>query len=292
MLIMTEPDGTTEAARRELRRIVRRELPEAREVADLSWPNGESVVIEFAEPEGAAWIGKWNRHQRVHEREVTALREWAPRLGPGRAPTLRFADDDTLIMITDRLPGRAGTADSPDAYRQAGALTRTLHDLVQDGTEADHAGQLSEQVEGWLVEEPEAFGADEVAFIRTMINEIAGLPEPRRGLIHNDNQPRNWIVADDGTLAMIDFGRAQLDLYVRDFERMVFAEWRDRPELSEAFFDGYGDPLSADERALILCRGAHQAVGTVVWSRRHGDPDYERHGRDILEQVRRQLSRR
>ncbi len=286
---MTRIDET-DASRRELQRIARRELPGSSQVADLSWPNGESVVIEFADPRGGGWIGKWNRHQAVHDREVTALRDWAPRLGPGRAPTLRFADDDAKIMITDRLPGTAGTAVTPDAYRQAGALTRILHDLVPAGTEADHAAPLSGQIEDWLIEQPDAFAAGDVAFIRSMIDELARLPEPRRGSIHNDNQPRNWIVADDGTLAMIDFGRAEIDLYVRDFERMVFAEWRDRPELSAAFFEGYGHPLSADEQALILCRGAHQALGTVVWSRRHGDPDYERHGHDILDQVRRQLA--
>jgi thiamine kinase-like enzyme len=193
-------------------------------------------------------------------------------------------------MITDRLPGRAGTAEAPDAYRQAGALTRTLHEVVRAGTEDDHAAKLAAQSDAWLLEQPDAFGPEDVSFITAMYAELDRLPPPRIGSIHNDNQPRNWIVADDGTLAMIDFGRAEIDLYVRDFERMVFAEWRDRPDLAEAFFDGYGRSLSADEQALIMCRGAYQAHGTVVWSRRHNDPDYERHGRDILEQVRRRLS--
>ncbi|WP_152364833.1 phosphotransferase [Microlunatus speluncae] len=282
----------TELARRELRRIAERELPGARQVADHSWSNGESVVIEFADAGGIGWIGKWNRHRAVHDREVTALRDWAPQLGPGRAPRLRFADDDAMIMITDRLPGTAGTADCPDAYRQAGALTRALHELAPAGVESDHAERLAGEARAWLTEQPDAFGSEDVDFINATIGAISGLPAPRIGSIHNDNQPRNWIIADDGTLGMIDFGRAQIDLYVRDFERMVFAEWRDRPDLSAAFFDGYGRTLSADERALINCRGAYQALGTVVWSRRHGDPDYERHGRDLFGQVRRELTGR
>jgi hypothetical protein len=70
----------------------------------------------------------------------------------------------------------------------------------------------------------------------------------------------------------------------------VFAEWVDRPELADAFFDGYGRRLSDDETALLTYRGALQAMGTVIWAREHGDPGFEQHGWRVLDRVRRTLS--
>jgi thiamine kinase-like enzyme len=57
---------------------------------------------------------------------------------------------------------------------------------------------------------------------------------------HGDNQPRNWLVDDTGTIRLIDFGRAGIDAWIRDIDRMYFAEWAADPDLEDAFFDGYG----------------------------------------------------
>lgn len=279
-----------DAARVRARDFVRTALPTAQEVADHSWPNGESVVLEYADPEHGPVIVKHHLVTKAYESEARALRDWTPRLGPGRAPTLITADDDSGIMITDRLPGSAGTAAGPDAYHQAGRLTADLHAIEPSGPQPDQAERMLRKVDQWLRRAPGVFADTEVDLFRSCAAAAGELPDPQAGSIHDDNQPRNWVLSPTGRLAMIDFARAKLDLYLHDFERMVFAEWTDRPELADAFFDGYGRRLSDDESAMITYRGALQGMGTVIWSREHGDPGYEQHGWRLIDRVRRALS--
>lgn len=279
---------THDDARSELAGFVARTLPDAVEIADHSWPNGESIVVEYRTGQGMVRVAKRHLTRRSYVRESAALRDWAPRLGPGRAPTLFDSDDDLKIIITDRLPGAAGTADTPDAYRQAGELTRILHGIDVRGTQPDQAARMSDQIEEWLRRAPGVFSPADVDFIHGLVRQADRLADPGLGSIHNDNQPRNWIVDQEGKLAMIDFGRAQIDLYLRDFERMTYAEWIDRPDFAEAFFDGYGRRLTDDDEAMITCRGAIQGMGTVIWSREHDSPEYEQHGWRILDRVRSQ----
>lgn len=278
------------AARDRTRAFVRRTRPKAVERADLSWPNGESVVLGYDDPEAGPLIVKHHLNASAYAGEVRALRDWAPRLGAGRAPTLVAADDETGIVITDRLPGSAGTAATPDAFQQAGRLTALLHGVEPAGMQPDQAGLMLRKVDLWLRRAPGLFAPADVDLIRSCAEAAGELPDPAAGSIHDDNQPRNWILSPDGRLAMIDFARAKLDVYLHDVERMVFAEWIDRPELAEAFFDGYGRRLSDDETALLTYRGALQAMGTVIWAREHGDPGYEQHGWRLLDRVRRTLS--
>lgn len=260
-----------------------------RVVADHSWPNGESAVLEVGDSTGRTWIAKRHFIDRAYQREVAALRDWAPRLGIGRAPMLLGADDASHSLITDRLDGEAGNAASPDAFRQAGQLTRTLHAAEPHGSATDHAAHLEQQLDSWLqVRMPGIIPADDEDFVRAQVRQLENLPAPETGPIHNDNQPRNWLVGADGVVRFIDFGRSAIDLVVRDFERMYFAEWRQHPELADAFFDGYGRPLSGDELALVRIRGAYQGLSTVLWARQHNSPDFEQHGWDILAQLRQQ----
>ncbi|MFC7619100.1 phosphotransferase [Microlunatus sp. GCM10028923] len=286
---MTET-STLDAARDRTRDFVRQTRPGAVERADLSWPNGESVVLEYDDPEAGPVIVKHHLKASAYVSEVGALRDWAPRLGPGRAPTLVAADDEAGIMITDRLPGSAGTAATPDAYHQAGRITALLHGIEPAGTQPDQAGRMLRKIDQWLRRAPGLFGPADVDLVRSCAEAAGELPDPEAGSIHDDNQPRNWVLSPAGRLAMIDFARAKIDLYLHDVERMVFAEWVDRPELADAFFDGYGRRLTDDETALLTYRGALQAMGTVIWAREHGDSGYEQHGRRLLEQVRRTLS--
>lgn len=136
-----------------------------------------------------------------------------------------------------------------------------------------------------------AAGVDEwvhaqLDFVRAQLRLLESMPAVRSGPIHNDNQPRNWLTDEAGTVRLIDFGKAKRDCLLRDMERLQHQEWRGRPDLRDAFFDGYGRTLSDAEERALACIGAVAAVTTILWARHHGDADFERHGRRTLQLLR------
>ena len=97
---------------------------------------------------------------------------------------------------------------------------------------------------------------------------------------HGDWQPRNWLV-DDGTVRVIDFGRADLRPRQEDFLRLARQDFARDSRLEQAFLDGYGD----DPREPAAWRRAQvaEAVATAVWSYGVGDTAFEQSGHRQLE---------
>jgi Ser/Thr protein kinase RdoA (MazF antagonist) len=97
---------------------------------------------------------------------------------------------------------------------------------------------------------------------------------------HGDWQPRNWLV-DDGTVRVIDFGRADLRPRAEDFLRLARQDFARDPRLEEAFLEAYGeDPREPEawRRAQVA-----EAVATAVWAYGVGDTAFERSGHRQLE---------
>jgi hypothetical protein len=255
-------------------------------VGDRSWDHAEAHVIEVTDARGVGWMVKHCFRSRVFERETDALRDWAPAIGAGRAPELRASDRETQTFITRRLPGTAGVAATPDAFRQAGALTRRLHDSGPVTPVPDLAASVAEQMESWLARMPGVADPADVDYARGRLRDFAKLPPTFEVRCHNDNQPRNWLVTDDGTVALIDFGRAKINVWLRDVERMYFAEWRDHPELQEAFLRGYGRELSDADIEWLRCMGIGGSIGGRLWAREHHAPAFEQHHVDMLDRIR------
>jgi hypothetical protein len=255
---------------------------------DWSWRNGESVVLEVVDAAGLFWIVKRHHQEWAYRRELPALLDWAPVMGAGRVPTVRAWDDATRTLVMTRLPGVVGAVDTADGHRQAGQLIARFHALGPAGEIEDYATTMHSQLDDWLRRVPEVLAADEISFVRNRIDALSSLPAPVTAPTHNDYQPRNWLLDDAGALRVFDFGRAKVDMFLRDFERMWFAQWTDQPHLRQAFFAGYGRELDPHEVSLITVRGAYQAASTILWAREHADPDFERHGRRMLDRLRRE----
>jgi Ser/Thr protein kinase RdoA (MazF antagonist) len=254
-------------------------------VADHSWSHGEATVLEVHDAGGTPWIVKRVRQPQAFEREVRALRDWAPLLGDGRAPRLLTTRDEHSLLVMSRLPGRAGTASTAAEYRQAGRLIRRLHDAEPATPDSDYPARATHDLDGWLHKVPGVITSKEVDFVRRQIALMDSMPPALAGPIHNDNQPRNWLCDVDATVRVIDFGKAKRDLRLRDLERMWQAEWRGRPDLRDAYLDGYGRPLTDADERMLLCISAFTAATTILWARAHGGERFENHGRETLRRL-------
>ena len=99
---------------------------------------------------------------------------------------------------------------------------------------------------------------------------------------HGDWQPRNWLV-HRGEIRAIDFGRFDFRPAATDLCRLAVQQWRGRPELEQAFLDGYGaDPRSAPSWRIDLLQ---EAVGTAVWAFQVGDAAFEDQGHRMLREA-------
>ncbi|MFF5226086.1 phosphotransferase [Dactylosporangium sp. NPDC000521] len=264
--------------------LLRRWLPDATVDRDHSWGLVATTVLEVT-CGGARFIVKAGGDSDRHiARELHAHRHW---LGPwtsrGLAPVLEHGDDDAKLLVTRYLPGSLvlGTAleDDPATYRQAGALLALLHaqpaETDDDYERRENAKSLS------LLDGPHRIPAATAERLRA---EIAGWPTPPTRLVptHGDWQPRNWLV-QDGTIAVIDFGRAAMRPAASDLARLAVQQFRRDPALEAAFLDGYGaDPR---DHAAWHRNRVREAIGTAAWAYKVGDEGFEAQGHRMIAEV-------
>jgi Ser/Thr protein kinase RdoA (MazF antagonist) len=100
---------------------------------------------------------------------------------------------------------------------------------------------------------------------------------------HRDYCAANWLVRPDGTWAgIIDFEFAHWDVRVADFARDPHWNWIHRPDLIDAFFEGYGRSLTPAEEQQLLVARAEYALSAIVWGRDHAFHGFEWEGRVSL----------
>lgn len=255
------------------RDVVGRWVPDARVVADHSWGLVDNVVLELDSAERGRLILKVDGPTNHHvTREIRAHREWVSALSStGLAPVMVYADEASNVLITRYLPGELvqGTPaqDDPDTFRQAGSLLAIFHRQLRS-YHPTWNDDLREQVKRHLAA-PHRIDPSVATAVRT---EISTWPTGGAEVVptHGDWQPRNWLI-DQGTVRIIDFGRADLRPADTDLARLARQDFQRNPELESAFFTGYGsDPREPEQwrRTLIA-----EAVGTASWA--YGVNDYE-----------------
>lgn len=216
-------------------------------------------------------------------RELDAHERWTgPLLDGERAPLLVHADRGANVLVATWLPGELaqdGPAQhDPEVHRQAGALLALLHQQdsrLDDGWEAAQRTRVLT----WLGRE-HRIPEEQEARMREL---VAGWPDEPAVVVptHGDYQARNWLW-DDGTVRVIDFGRAAWRPAATDLGRLATREWLERPELEAAFLEGYGeDPRETDAAAWSRMQVA-EAVGTAVWAYQVGDEPFEAQGLRML----------
>jgi hypothetical protein len=256
-------------------------LPGAVVVRDHSWGLVARTVLEV-DHDGSTYVVKAGGPGDHHMlRELRAHREWlTPWTSRNRAPSLLHGDDDALLVVTHHLPGHlvegAQEATDADVFRQAGSLLALLHGQLAVPDD-DYEARENRKMLAWLDRE-HRIERDVEDRLRA---EVISWPTPGTTLVptHGDWQPRNWLV-HDGTVSVIDFGRADLRPAYTDLARLAAQDFAGGPHLEAAFLDGYG----ADPRqpAAWHRQRVREAIGTAVWAFQVGDQRFEEQGHRMI----------
>ena len=257
-------------------------LSQPRVIADMSWDEHATVVLDVQSPQGRLVIKAAGPADHHIDREITAYRTATGALSrSGHAPRLRYRYSAEKLIVIDHLPGElvqgSAAESAAGTYHRAGRLLRALHDVGHlvdpDWERAEVAKSLA-----WL-NKPHRISARTESVLRRILGEYRCRPVTVVPT-HGDWQPRNWLI-DSGVVRVIDFGRFAWRPAATDFCRLAAQQWRADPALQTAFVDGYGnDPREPDSWRMLAL---HQAIGTAVWAHQVGDGDFERQGHRMID---------
>lgn len=252
-------------------------LPRAEVVKDLSWGLVGTTVLELLQEDSRYVAKAGDAADGNIARELQAHRAWLkPWTVQQRAPEFVHGDEDAKLVATRYLPGELveGTDHErlPETYRQAGELMAQLHGQLTIDDD-DFEAELNQRALAWL-DKPHRIEPDLAEQLRATVKSW---PTPSSRLVptHGDWQPRNWLI-HDGTVSVIDFGRAGLRPSYTDFARLAAQQFRTDPTLEAAFYDGYGDDPRDPE--TWQRQRIREAIGTTAWAHQVGAKDFEQQG--------------
>jgi 8-oxo-dGTP diphosphatase len=251
------------------------------DVTDCSWQRDTSAVWRLSSASGGCWYLKRHSSGRFHEREVAALRNWAPALGPERVPELAAADPEILVMVVTAVPGepvlglQLSTREEQQVHQQAGQMLGRLHESRLVPGAGEDASRLTSRVDAHLDHAGGLLTPAQRAMVRDCASRLAwlGLRVPAVAS-HGDFQPRNWLWdTASGRLGIIDWERAEPAPAVRDLVRLEYGPWDGRPDLREDFFAGYGRDLTLEEDETLFCYAILDALSGLRWGLANGDDE-------------------
>jgi 8-oxo-dGTP diphosphatase len=249
------------------------------DVTDCSWERDSSAVWRLTGASGGCWYLKRHSSGRFHAREVAALRDWAPALGPGRVPELAAVDPEILVMVVTAVPGEPvlglslSAREEQRVHRQAGWLLGRLHEIQRVPGGGEDASRVTSRVDAHLDQAGGLLTPAQRALVRDCASRLAWLgPRVPAVASHGDFQPRNWLWDSAGSrLGIIDWERAEPAAAVRDLVRLEYGPWDGRPGLREDFFAGYGRTLTPEEDQALFCHAVLDALSGLRWGLANGD---------------------
>ncbi|MGW5789145.1 aminoglycoside phosphotransferase family protein [Saccharopolyspora sp. NPDC003752] len=256
--------------------------------ADITSPpqtHATGTVVRIRSTE-TSLIGKIHRSRTLHQREVSAYREWTPHLADA-APRLLAVDPDLPGIVITAVPGRPlDELDLPQeaeraAFRQAGHLLRRLHQIPVTGHAPQITSYLAERAEHWIARTTLHLTRHDTQRIRHHMQRLMKITTARVTACHLDFQPRNLLWHPGQGLRLIDFEHARIDLAARDLVRMTTRHFAQRPDLKAAFFAGYG-PLNESDAAVLAHCTVLDGLTTLAYGHRNSDPAFIQHGRALL----------
>lgn len=256
-------------------------LDEPELLDDYSWGTVDTKVLHV-QAAGRELIVKAAGPQNHHiGREITAHETVTEQLVlRGAVGGLVAESRSQNVLVLEYLDGVLveGTEHehSPEVHRRAGELLRLLHDHDAKDDEQYEASATQKAIR--LLDRRHRIAPDAEAHLRYAFEGYTPAPT-RVGPTHGDWQPRNWLISGE-EVKVIDFGRYAFRPAATDLCRLAVQQWRGRPDLEEAFIEGYGaDVRSEPSWSVELLR---EAVGTAVWAHEVGDRVFEAQGHRMI----------
>jgi len=266
--------------------------------------HGRTAVCRLRTPSGYCYV-KIYRQKSSWEREVHAYEQWVSAFANAAPRLLAVRDEEPFSLLVGELPGRImenvklPAQQEQMVWHDAGRALVSLHDFAigecfgpcrRDGACAgtpinDAMEYILAELERWTAHGIRAgyLNDDELAIIRATHGLLPSFENERPVPCHRDYCPANWLVTSDGVWAgVIDFEFANWDVRVADFCRYPDFEWLRRPDLWEAFLDGYGRFLTTQEEQQRLVAHVQYAISAVVWGCEHSYHGFAEEGRQAL----------
>lgn len=240
------------------------------------WISDTSVVKRLRSHEKLRLERRFYRHDAVHLSARTAtLVAHCER----PEPAIR------LSLLPGRLVAGAPELRRPDVFRRAGDAIRALHAVPyhdEDAVPLDDA--LESRFRAWLPRFESVAATGLPGSARAWWRRRPPLELRCRTRTHRDYSDRNWLWSErEGEpLGVIDFEQSRPDHPWTDFTRLWERDFYGRPELRDAFVEGYGASPALlthpDFRTLAFLH----SLATIAWASEVGDHEYASTGTRAL----------
>lgn len=280
-----------------LRKFAYDSLGDSIDIEDFSRSYGrKSVTWRITVPGKREYYLKRHEDRRHYFAEVRALNEWVTSLPvePGwSVPKVLATADELGAVIMTGLPGLVlgetpvGSTTRTKLFELAGRFACLLHSSRIDLSTLTPQTYAGDQPDRYLLLAEPYIGRATLKWVDSVVRRSDAWKGLEIVPIHCDYSPRNWIVCEgQALLGIIDWERSRPGYWVEDFQRMIHDHWKVDPQLRDAFFKGYGREPSELEwyqaNQVVLLN----AVGGVPWSIDHGDWEFERLNREVIERLK------
>ena len=278
-----------------------------------SHPGERASTLCIEASPGIGYI-KIHSSEAAWAQEVHGYEHWAIAFGDFAPQLLCVRDEAPLAFAISSLPGKVLEEVEliPDqeraVWRAAGEALVALHELApgkafgpcnRDGTCVEPAihdaveyvtGKLQRNLDRGL--RAGCLGETETAVVRAAMDLAPNFDGQRPVPCHRDYCPANWLVAEDGSWAgVIDFEFAHWDVRTADFSRFPDWNWIDRPDLIEAFFEGYGFRKTPESKGQHFVSLVAYGLAAIVWGNDNEYFGFAREGREALAHLDKQTWR-
>jgi len=262
----------------------------------------ESSTYRLQSATGFCYL-KVHRSRTHWHNEVHAYTHWARAFGNQAPRLLAVHDTEPLALVISEVTGQIvetaqlSLTQARSVWRDAGAALVALHDLEIGpgfgpcfrGDPCADGGAAAEYIEAKLKQQIERavagsyLHAGELPLLEAALAHVSVFAGEHPVPCHRDYCTANWLVNPDGRwCGVIDFEFAYWDVRVADFCRDPEWTWMRRPDLVDAYFDGYGRPSTPHKAQQLFVARAEYALGAILWGCDHAFFGFAREGHTAL----------